>query len=133
MEGEAKPEVGEPWGFNGNDGTLRRGNLVSNPRFQIKNIPYDKYDIVMILGAGIHNVQGEISVKSGADSDAFAFDFGWNGGKNEIAVTKPGQTPPTSNYIVFPGLSAPEATVEMTWKGGKGWTGVAAMQIIPAK
>ncbi|MCL1909817.1 MAG: chitobiase/beta-hexosaminidase C-terminal domain-containing protein, partial [Kiritimatiellaeota bacterium] len=133
IEGEAKPEVGEPWGFNGNDGKLRRGNLTSNPRFQITGVPYEKYDVIVILGAGIHNVQGEVALKSATETNAFSFDFGWNGGKNEIATTKPGQNPPCSNYIVFPSITSPDATIEMTWKGGKGWTGVSALQIVPSK
>ncbi|MCL1888189.1 MAG: chitobiase/beta-hexosaminidase C-terminal domain-containing protein [Kiritimatiellaeota bacterium] len=133
IEGEAKPEIGEPWGFNGNDNKLKRGNLTSNPKLTFKGVPYEKYDVVVILGAGIHNVQGEVALTSAGGNNAFSFDYGWNGGKHEIAKTKPGEAAPCSNYVIFPGVTSPDFTVAMTWKGGKGWTGVAAVQIVPRK
>jgi hypothetical protein len=134
IEGEAKPATGEPWGFGGNDLKLKRGNLVSNPRLVIKGIPYAKYDVIVILGAGIHNVQGEVSLAplgSDTPSDAFSFDYGWNGGKHAVATTKPGETPKNMNYIVFKGATAPDIAVTMKWLAGKGWTGISALQIIP--
>ena len=133
LAGEAKPEVGEPWGFNGNDGILKRGNLVSNPRLAFKGIPYEKYDVLVILGAGVHNVQGEVALASANKNEAYSFDYGWNGGVHTRATTKPGEEAKNTNYVLFQGVTSPDITVEMTWKGGKGWTGLAAIQIIPAK
>ncbi|NLB68319.1 MAG: hypothetical protein GX804_01340 [Lentisphaerae bacterium] len=136
IEGEAKPEKGEPWGFSGNDRRLKRGNLVSNPRFTLAGIPYAKYDVVVILGAGIHNVQGEIHLaeaESGNHIDAFSFDYGWNGGQHAIATTKPGEAAKNTNYIVFRNVTQKDITITMKWGSGKGWTGVAAIQIVPQK
>ena len=131
IEGEAKPAVGEHWGFNGNDLKLKRGNLVSNPRLILKEIPCEKYDIIVILGAGIHNVQGEVSLKTSSGANAYAFDYGWNGGKHDRATTAPGAAAKNTNYIHFENASGSEAEIEMTWKSGKGWTGISALQIIP--
>jgi hypothetical protein len=134
IEGEAKPATGEPWGFGGNDLKLKRGNLASNPRLILKGIPYAKYDVIVILGAGIHNVQGEVSLTplgSETPSDAFSFDYGWNGGKHAVATTKPGEAAKGTNYIKFKGATAPDIAVTMKWLAGKGWTGISALQIVP--
>ncbi len=134
IEGEAKPAVGEPWGFGGNDLKLKRGNLISNPRLILKGIPYPKYDILVILGAGIHNVQGEVSLTplgSETPSDAFAFDYGWNGGKHTLATAKPGEIAKDMNYIVFKDATAPNIAITLKWLAGKGWSGISALQIIP--
>ena len=134
IEGEAKPETGEPWGFGGNDLKLKRGNLASNPRLLLKSIPYAKYDVIVILGAGIHNVQGEVSLAtlgSEKPSDAFSFDYGWTSGKHAVATTKPGEKAKNTNFIVFKGATAPDIAVTMKWLSGKGWTGISAIQIIP--
>jgi hypothetical protein len=136
IEGEAKPETGEPWGFGGNDLKLKRGNLASNPRLVLKGIPYTKYDVIVILGAGIHNVQGEVSLAplgSEKPSDAFSFDYGWTSGKHAVATTKPGEKAKNTNFIVFKGATAPDIAVAMKWLSGKGWTGISAIQIIPCQ
>lgn len=136
IEGEAKPQTGEPWGFQGNDQKLKRGNLTSNPRLVLKGVPYAKYDVVVILGAGIHNVQGEVAIKPlGTDkpSDAFSFDYGWTGGKHAVATTRPGEAAKNMNYVVFKDATAQDVVIEMTWRGGKGWTGLAALQIVPRR
>lgn len=134
VEGEAKPATGEPWGFGGNDLRLRRGNLISNPRLVLKGVPHARYDVVVILGAGVHNVQGDVAIAAiGSEKpiDAFSFDYGWNGGKHAVATTKPGEKAQNTNYVVFKGISVPDVAVTMTWRGGKGWTGIAALQIVP--
>lgn len=134
IEDEAEPQTGEPWGFQGNDLKLKRGNLASNPGLVIKGVPHAKYDIVVILGAGIHNVQGEVSLTPlGADkpADAYSFDHGWTGGRHVVATTRPGEAAENANHVVFRDVTAPDVVVKMTWRGGKGWTGLAALQIIP--
>ncbi|MGI5869120.1 MAG: chitobiase/beta-hexosaminidase C-terminal domain-containing protein [Kiritimatiellia bacterium] len=134
IDGEANPQTGESWGFSGNDEKLKRGNLASNPRLLLSGIPHSKYDVVVILGAGIHNVQGEVSIApQGADkpSDAYSFDYGWNGGKHAVATTRPGEAAKNTNYIVFKDVAGEAIAVTMKWGGGKGWTGIAAIQIIP--
>ena len=100
----------------------------------LKGVPYPKYDVVVILGAGIHNVQGEVSIAPlGADkpSDAYSFDYGWTGGKHAVATTRPGEAAKNMNYVVFKDATAQDVVIEMTWRGGKGWTGLAALQIVP--
>ncbi|MBQ9430376.1 MAG: chitobiase/beta-hexosaminidase C-terminal domain-containing protein [Kiritimatiellae bacterium] len=132
VEGEAKPERGEDWGFNGSDSKLKRGNLASNPQLVFRGIPYPSYDVVVHLGAGIHNVQGDISAKAGGTIQGYAFNYAWNGGKHVAAAKSAGaEEPDANNYAVFRRLSGSELEVVMKWRGGKGWTGIAAVQIIP--
>jgi hypothetical protein len=134
IEGEAKPATGEPWGFGGNDLKLKRGNLVSNPRLVLTGIPYAKYDVVVILGAGVHNVQGEVSIAppdGATPTEAFAFNYGWNGGKHAVATARPGQKADNTNYVVFKDVAGRDVAVAMKRGAGKGWTGIAAIQIVP--
>lgn len=133
IAGEAKPERGEPWGFNGLDGRLKRGNLASNPKILLSNIPYASYDVIVHLGAGIHNVQGDVSLSTpeGAPLQAYAFNFGWNGGKYEFGKTPAGQDDKCSTFIRFDNVSAKSLAITMKWRGGKGWTGLAGLQLIP--
>jgi hypothetical protein len=37
------------------------------------------------------------------------------------------------NYVVFKDATAQDVLIEMTWRGGKGWTGLAALQIVPRR
>lgn len=134
IEGEANPATGEDWGFTGNDRRLKRGNLSSNPRLMLTGIPCRNYDVIVILGAGVHNVQGEVSLApagGGGPAQAFAFDYGWNGGEHAVATAPPGAKPATSNCIVFRNVTARDVAVAMKWTGGKGWTGIAAIQVVP--
>ena len=133
LSGEAKPERGEPWGFSGNDFRLKRGNLVSNPKVILTRIPYETYDVVVHLGAGIHNVQGDLTLSTtdGKQLQGYAFNFGWNGGKHEFSRTPAGGDDKCSTYVRFENVSARDIVVAMKWRGGKGWTGMAGLQIIP--
>jgi hypothetical protein len=133
LSGEAKPERGEPWGFHGLDRRLKRGNLASNPKVILTKIPYESYDVVVHLGAGVHNVQGDLtlSTAAGAPLQGYAFNFGWNGGKNEFGKTPAGGNDPCSTYVRFENVSARDLVVAMKWRGGKGWTGLAGIQILP--
>ena len=133
VSGEANALTGEGWGFSGHDMRLKRGNVGSNPVFRFRGVPFAHYDVMVHLGAGIHNVQGNLFLaQAGVDKESFAFDFGWNGGKHAIATARPGDaTVPCSNYAVFRNVSGADFTLRMQKTGGKGWTGVAAIQILP--
>jgi hypothetical protein len=136
IRGEAKPETGESWGFKGNDLKLKRGNLASNPRLELKGIPFTTYDVNVILGAGVHSVQGEVSLFAlGSDepTEAFVFNHGWTGGKHKAATTHPGEKADNANLIVFKDVTARDIAIAMKWGGGKGWTGIAAIQIVPRR
>ena len=135
VSGEAKPEKGEGWGFGGGDAKMKKGNLVSNPEVEISGVPYAKYDLVVHMGAGIHNVKGEIYLtkkSDGSDLGSFAFHYGWNGGKYVVSRKPAGQPPVDGdNTVVFRGLTEKNVKLRMKWLEGKGWTGLAGLQIIP--
>lgn len=133
LSGDAKPERGEPWGFNGLDFKLKKGNLASNAKVILTKIPFERYDVVVHLGAGIHNVQGDVTLSTtdGAVLQGHAFNFGWNGGKYEFGKTPAGGDDKCSTYLRFENVSAKDLVVAMKWRGGKGWTGLAGLQIIP--
>ena len=132
LEGDAHPLKGESWGFQGHDARLKRGNVGSGPTLRVRGIPFARYDVVVHLGAGVDNVQGNLLLSSsGAEAVGFAFNFGWNGGKHAIATARPGETAPCSNYAVFRDVAGSSFDLRMEKTGGKGWTGLAAIQIVP--
>ena len=136
VSGEAKPVAGEGWGFNGGDAKLKRGCMASNPALTLRGIPYGRYDLVVHLGAGIHHVQGDVALAraDGAPITAHAFNYSWNGGKH-VECTRPAgsDSDQADNLVVFRDRSESDLTVTMKWRGGKGWTGIAGLQIIPRK
>ena len=133
IEGEAESELGSPWGFDDpNEHKLKRGNIAASPRLIIKGVTHQKYDVIVILGAGVNSVIGEASLKTAAGStDAFAFEHGWLGGVHKQATTKPGAGTENSNYILFSGVTSSNIEIEITKRGGQGWTGISGLQIIP--
>ena len=132
IEGEAKSELGSPWGFDDpNEHKLKRGNIASSPRLIIKGVPHQKYDVIVILGAGVNSVIGEVALKTAADTTTFSFEHGWLGGVHKQATTKPGTGAENSNYVLFSGVTSSNIEIEITKKGGQGWTGISGLQIIP--
>jgi hypothetical protein len=99
---------------------------------RFRGIPFARYDVAVHLGTGYDNVQGNLVLsRSGAEADAYAFNFGWNGGKHEFSRTPAGGEDKCSTYVRFENVSAQDIIVAMKWRGGKGWTGMAGLQIIP--
>ena len=131
IEGQVESELGANWGFEALEYKLKRGNLASSPRLIVKGVPHQKYDVIVILGAGIHGVTGEVSLKAGTDTTAFSFDHGWNGGVHTQATTRPGAGFQNSNYVLFSGVTSSDIEIEITKRGGQGWTGISGLQIIP--
>ncbi len=79
------------------------------------------------------NVQGDLTLSTtdGKQLQGYAFNFGWNGGKHEFSRTPAGGDDKCSTYVRFENVSARDIVVAMKWRGGKGWTGMAGLQIIP--
>jgi hypothetical protein len=66
-------------------------------------------------------------------TEAFVFNHGWTGGKHKAATTHPGEKADNANLIVFKDVTARDIAIAMKWGGGKGWTGIAAIQIVPRR
>ena len=132
IAGKARPLTGQPWGFEGHDALLRRGCTGPAATLLFGGVPFTRYDVLVLLGTGYDNVQGNLILsRAGAEMGAFAFNFGWNGGKHALATARPGETAPISNYVVFRDVSGADFEVRAEKTGGKGWTGIAAIQILP--
>ena len=136
VSGDARPLRGEPWGFEGHDAVLKRGNVGSAPVIRFRGIPFARYDVLVHLGTGPDNVQGVARLRSGAvETGAYAFNYSWNGGKHVFADAAPGEVAgsgaPCSNAVLFRDVSGPDIAIEVTRTGGKGWPGVAGVQILP--
>ena len=132
VAGDVRPLRGESWGFTGHDEALKRGNVGPVPVLRFRGIPFARYDVAVHLGTGYDNVQGNLLLsRSGAETDAYAFDFGWNGGKHVVATARPGEKAPISNYAVFRDVSGDTFELRAEKTGGKGWPGVAGVQILP--
>ena len=118
----------------GADAKLKRGNAASNPMVEVRGVPFAKYDLVVHMGAGIHNVQGDVGLAraSGERIAAFAFNYGWNGGKFVECTRAAGtDSPDPDTVVVFRGLTDPDVKFGMRWRSGKGWSGVSGFQLIP--
>lgn len=135
--GNAKTERGEPWGFNGLEGKMKRGSIAHNPDVTFTGIPYAKYDVVVFLTAGIHTSKGNLALEKTAaangatDSATYYFSHGWLGGQHAQAKTKTGNNPDNANYVRFTGNTADAFTLKL--RSTDHWTGIAALQIIPTE
>ncbi|MBP5321931.1 MAG: hypothetical protein J6334_13220 [Kiritimatiellae bacterium] len=134
--GETNRYTGEGWGFNGGDAKLKRGCVGSTPRLTLRGIPYPRYDLIVHLGAGVNHVQGDVALarSDGSPIAAHAFNYSWNGGKHVECTRPAGDTADKAdNLMVFRGLTDAEVVITMTHRSGKGWSGIAGIQIIPRR
>ena len=124
------PATGEPWGFTGNDLTLKRGALQpASPGIAITNIPHARYRLIVYLTAGPNHSQGTVTLAAPPAAPAtLAYDHTWLSGTHTPAT--PTAAAP-ANMAVFENVTAPDITLTLSRTGG-GWAGIAAIQIIPA-
>lgn len=136
VAGDVRPLRGESWGFTGHDEALKRGNVGPAPVLRFRGIPFARYDVLVHLGAGPDNVQGVARLRrDGAETDALAFNYSWNGGKHAFADAAPGEVTgsgaPCSNAVLFRDVSGADVEIAVEHVAGKGWPGVAGVQILP--
>ena len=132
VSGDARPLRGEPLGFEGNNAMLKRGNVGPAPTVRLRGIPFARFDVLVHLGAGDNNVQGMARLSSGdVETGSCAFNFGWNGGIHVFTKAAPSETAECANAILFRHVTASDIAVTVERTSGKGWLGIAGMQILP--
>jgi hypothetical protein len=136
------PVTGAGWGFEGANLTMQLGHLHPQARITVKGIPYAKYDVYAYAAAGDNGGQGSVTIAvAGTATGKVAlppirfYNFKWLGGKFVPATAttlEEAQKSEGSNCVVFKGNSAKAFTLDWDGKLGGGWTGVSAIQIVPA-
>jgi len=129
-----RSKTGEPWGFEGSNLKMLKGYIQLGGSLTVGGVPYAKYDVHVYLNAGDNGGTGRVALSSpsgGISSDnTFYYAFTWLGGKFVQATSKEEGTVEKANYVIFPGNTAKQFTLD--WKGdlGGGWTGVSGVQIV---
>ncbi len=135
IEGDAKPQIGEPWGFSLETLKLKRGCVQPNPEIVIKGLDFDNYDVIVYLSAGFNSSAGNVTISTDENSGAvaanpvFYFAHGWLAGKHTVSKTTTNDKPDNSNVIRFEGNKA--KSIKISLKSTDWWTGIAGLQIIP--
>ncbi len=135
VAGEAQAGRGEPWGLAGAALKLQRGSLQPAPEVAVSGIPYARYDVLVYLAAGVHAGKGRITLSKPATAKGavdpaggYAYDYTWLSGKYVEAVSASETRP--ANVVRFTGNTA-DAFVLRLHPAAGGWTGIAAIQIVP--
>ena len=130
----AQFEKCEGWGFGGADLRLHRGAVQGAP-IGISGVPFDKYDLVVHLGAGVNGWSGDVELvgRDGASIAAYAVNFGWIGGGRYVEATREKGTDSDKSdcMVVFRGVTDKDVAVRFTKRGGKGAAAVTGIQIVP--
>ncbi len=132
----AEYEQCEGWGFGGADFRLHRGALRNAP-FAVSAVPFEKYDLVVHLGAGVNGWKGDVLLlnRSGEEIAARAVNFGWIGDGRYVEATREKGTDSDKAdcMVVFRGLTEREFAVRAIHRDGKGAASIAGFQLVPAK
>lgn len=132
----AQYEQCEGWGFGGADYRLHRG-AIRNAPFAVSGVPFEKYDLVIHLGAGVNGWSGDVVLlnRSGEEIGARAVNFGWIGNGRYVEATREKGTDSDKPdcMVVFRGLTDREFAVKAIHRGGKGAASIAGFQIVPSK
>ena len=132
----AEYEQCEGWGFGGADFRLHRGALRNAP-FAVSAVPFEKYDLVVHLGAGVNGWKGDVVLlnRSGEEIAARAVNFGWIGDGRYVEATREKGTDSDKAdcMVVFRGLTEREFAVRAIHRDGKGAASIAGFQLVPAK
>ena len=132
----AEYEQCEGWGFGGADFRLHRGALRNAP-FAVSAVPFEKYDLVVHLGAGVNGWKGDVVLlnRSGEAIAARAVNFGWIGDGRYVEATREKGTDSDKAdcMVVFRGLTEREFAVRAIHRDGKGAASIAGFQLVPAK
>jgi hypothetical protein len=132
----AEYEQCEGWGFGGADFRLHRGALRNAP-FAVSAVPFEKYDLVVHLGAGVNGWKGDVVLlnRSGEEIAARAVNFGWIGDGRYVEATREKGTDSDKAdcMVVFRGLTEREFAVRAIHRDGKGAASITGFQLVPAK
>ena len=132
----AEYEQCEGWGFGGADFRLHRGALRNAP-FAVSAVPFEKYDLVVHLGAGVNGWKGDVVLlnRSGEEIAARAVNFGWIGDGRYVEATREKGTDSDKAdcMVVFRGLTEREFAVRAVHRDGKGAASITGFQLVPAK
>ena len=132
----AEYEQCEGWGFGGADFRLHRGALRNAP-FAVSAVPFEKYDLVVHLGAGVNGWKGDVLLlnRSGEEIAARAVNFGWIGDGRYVEATREKGTDSDKAdcMVVFRGLTEREFAVRAVHRDGKGAASITGFQLVPAK
>jgi len=132
----AQYEKCEGWGFGGADLRLHRGAVRGAP-IGISGVPFEKYDLVVHLGAGVNGWSGDVELvgRDGAPIAAHAVNFGWIGNGRYVEATREKGTDSDKAdcMVVFRGVAEKDVAVRFSKRGGKGAAAVAGLQIVPRK
>ena len=132
----AQYEQCEGWGFGGADYRLHRG-AIRNAPFAVSGVPFEKYDLVIHLGAGVNGWSGDVVLlnRSGEEIGARAVNFGWIGNGRYVEATREKGTDSDKPdcMVVFRGLTDREFAVKAIHRGGKGAASIAGFQLVPVK
>ena len=130
----AQYEKCEGWGFGGADFRLHRGAVQGAP-IGISGVPFDRYDLVVHLGAGVNGWSGDVELvgRDGASIAAYAVNFGWIGGGRYVEATREKGTDSDKSdcMAVFRGVTDKDVAIRFTKRGGKGAAAVTGIQIVP--
>ena len=130
----AQYEKCEGWGFGGADYRLHRGAVQGAP-IGISGVPFDRYDLVIHLGAGVNGWSGDVELvgRDGASIAAYAVNFGWIGNGRYVEATREKGTDSDKSdcMVVFRGVTDEDVAVRFTKRGGKGAAAVTGIQIVP--
>ncbi len=126
----------ESWGFGGADGRLHRGAVRGSP-LGIVGVPFEKYDLVVHLGAGVNGWKGDVVLFNRAHEEigSYAVNFGWIGGGRYVEATREKGTDSEKAdcMAVFRGLTEREFAVKAVRRDGKGAAAIVGVQIVPAR
>ena len=133
---KARHEKCEPWGMGGADKRLHAAGVADSP-IGIKDVPFEKYDLVVHLGAGINGWSGDVELlrPDGSEIGAYAVNFGWIGNGRYVEATREKGTDSDKAdcMVVFRGVTDKDVAVRFTKRGGKGAAAVAGIQLVPVK
>ena len=133
---KARHEKCEPWGFGGGDKRMH-GAGVADSLIAVKNVPFENFDVIVHLGAGINGWSGDVELvgRDGASMAAYAVNFGWIGNGRYVEATREKGTDSDKSdcMVVFRGVTDKDVAIRFTKRGGKGAAAVAGLQIVPIK
>jgi hypothetical protein len=133
---KARHEKCEPWGFGGGDKRLHTAGVADSP-IAVKDVPFEKFDVIVHLGAGINGWSGDVSLlkPDGTELSAYAVNFGWIGGGRYVEATREKGTDSNKAdcMVVFRGVTEKSFAIQFSKRGGKGAAAVAGLQLVPAR
>lgn len=130
----AESQIGRDWGFTGTNWKLQKAFMPRDGSLSVFNIPFEKYQVHVYLGARELSGEGSVSISSAAGGvdleDNRPYHLGWHGGKFVRTPIVDTNAPEPGNYVVFSGNTAKEFV--LNWRGSikGGVTGVTGVQII---